>query len=82
MKKHLVLGTVLILAFIGTALVASTSSANQDEHYKYVGNSDTKVFHTLDCGHGKKIKEENRVYFETRNEAIEKGYRACKVCKP
>lgn len=49
---------------------------------KYVGNKDSKVFHNADCQHVKTIKTENLVYFQSKEEALSKGYRACKVCYP
>lgn len=35
-----------------------------------------------DCPAGRRMKPENKVYFRSRKEAEEKGYRACRICKP
>lgn len=43
------------------------------EEYVYVGNKGTKVFHSADCG--SLPKEENRVYFSSKEEASAEGYR-------
>ena len=48
----------------------------------FVGNKESKIFHYSRCHHAKRIKTENRVYFDTCEEAIFAGYRPCKVCKP
>ena len=48
----------------------------------YIGNSKSKVFHRPNCRHARRIKPEYRVIFSTREEAINAGYRPCKVCKP
>ncbi len=48
----------------------------------YIGHKGTKKFHLLSCKWAGKIKPENRVEFSTRQEAIDKGYIPCKVCKP
>jgi micrococcal nuclease len=38
------------------------------------------IFHRPDCEHAKKIKEPTR--FETRDDALDAGYRPCKKCMP
>ena len=47
---------------------------------KYVGNKNTKKFHYVTCGYAKQISSANRVYFNSRAEAV--GYVPCKVCNP
>ncbi len=42
--------------------------------------SKQKIFHTADCSHAKSIKEDHRIYFQTAEEAIQKGYRRCQDC--
>ena len=83
MKKIIYLVITLSVLLVTLPICFASSGAwSQQEDAKYIGNSETKVFHTLDCGHGKRIKKENRVYFKTRAEAIEAEYTPCKVCKP
>lgn len=41
-----------------------------------------KIFGTLDCKSGMRMKKENRVFFFSKEDAIKCGYRACKKCKP
>jgi phosphatidylserine/phosphatidylglycerophosphate/cardiolipin synthase-like enzyme len=48
----------------------------------YVASKNSTVFHTPDCKWVKRIKEENKIWFKTREEALDKGYKPCKVCKP
>lgn len=48
----------------------------------FIGNSSTMKLHLPDCSYVEKIKPENRVEFTDRQEAIDKGYEPCKVCKP
>jgi len=47
----------------------------------YIGNRSSKIFHYPDCQWAKKIAPQNKVVFESREEAIKAGYRPCKVCK-
>ncbi|GLI14227.1 MAG: SUMF1/EgtB/PvdO family nonheme iron enzyme [Methanosarcina thermophila] len=49
---------------------------------KYIGNSDSKIFHYADCSSAERISPENRVIFNSREEAIAAGYRPCKRCNP
>ncbi|WP_298627430.1 Ada metal-binding domain-containing protein [uncultured Legionella sp.] len=44
------------------------------------GHSKLKIYGTLDCKSGKRMKRENRVFFKTEEEAIENGYRPCGHC--
>lgn len=50
--------------------------------YTYMGNSNTMKLHLTTCTHAKRTSEKNRVYFNSRSEAINKGYVPCKVCNP
>lgn len=44
------------------------------------GNQKLKIFGTLHCMSGKRMKRENRVFFSSETEAIEKGFRPCGHC--
>jgi len=48
----------------------------------FVGSKNSDVYHYPSCRYAKRIKPENRVYFDTPEEAIAAGYHPCKVCKP
>ena len=67
---------------------------SDDEKYEFIGSKDTKydgyfftavkttMIYCLPSCSAKKPKRENVIFYNTTNEAIENGYRACKVCKP
>ncbi len=44
------------------------------------GNKKLKIYGCLDCRAGKRMKVENRVFFENETRAINAGYRPCAVC--
>ncbi len=44
------------------------------------GYRKTKVYGTLHCGSGKRMNQENRVFFKNEQEAISEGYRPCGNC--
>jgi hypothetical protein len=47
---------------------------------KLGGNRRLKIYGMLSCSSGKRMKAENRVFFETEQEAINAGYRPCGHC--
>lgn len=44
------------------------------------GNSKIKIYGTLHCGSGKRLKKENRVFFSSEDEAIQNNFRPCGHC--
>lgn len=58
---------------------SQTAQAENDES-QYIGNKNSKKFHRPSC---KSLPaEKNRVYFNSRDEAITSGYSGCKNCNP
>lgn len=53
-----------------------------DQSENYVASSESTKFHVPSCGSAKNINESNRIYFDTREEAIDAGYDPCKRCNP
>ena len=48
----------------------------------YVGNKNSHVFHLPDCGGVKTMNENNKVYFNSREDAVNNGYTPCGQCNP
>uniref|UniRef100_A0A7V3ZJH7 TNase-like domain-containing protein n=1 Tax=Dictyoglomus thermophilum TaxID=14 RepID=A0A7V3ZJH7_DICTH len=48
----------------------------------YIGNINSKIFHYPWCKYAQAMSEKNKVYFSSRENAINSGYRPCEVCKP
>ena len=44
------------------------------------GNKKLKIYGTLHCKSGKRMKKENRVFFNSVSEALDNGYRPCGNC--
>lgn len=72
MKKFLAAIIALIILSMATAFA----------NVSYVGNSNSRKFHYANCTTLKKMNPNNRVTFNSRDEAIKKGYVPCKRCKP
>jgi hypothetical protein len=47
----------------------------------FVGSAKSNIYHYLSCIWAKKISPKNLVQFSSTNDAQQKGYRPCKVCK-
>ena len=75
MKKKLFLLMSLLLLL---GVMASSVALGSD----YIGNSNSGKFHYASCRWVQKMSEHHKVHFESRNEAIDRGYVPCKVCKP
>lgn len=71
------------LTLCTAAIIIASSVSPMVSAAAYIGNVNSMIFHYEDCRFGgKRIKEVNRIYFDTRDEAISSGYRPCKVCNP
>lgn len=46
------------------------------------GNRKLKIYGMLSCPSGKRMKRENRIFFNTEEEAILNGFRPCGHCMP
>lgn len=44
------------------------------------GNRKLKIYGTLSCFSGKRMKRKNRVFFSSEQEALENGFRPCGHC--
>lgn len=70
--------TVLILLVLVT-LLATISTAFATT---YVGSVNSNKFHYTYCRYADRIYESNKIYFSSRDEAINSGYVPYKVCCP
>ena len=59
---------------------AAKKEAASTNSTEYIGNKNSKKFHLPTCR--TLPKEANRVYFDTRQDAINGGYAPCKNCNP
>lgn len=59
---------------------SSGISAKQDG--RFVGSVTSKKYHRPDCRYALKIKPDNRIYFDSVEDARSQGYLPCKTCNP
>lgn len=50
------------------------------EQIRFGGNARLKIYGTMSCNSGKRMKPENRVFFVSEAEAESLGYRPCGHC--
>ena len=73
MKKFFAAIVAVVVLTVSFATVLASS---------YVGNSNSGKFHYADCPTVAKMNPNNKVFINTREEAIAAGYIPCKRCKP
>ena len=47
---------------------------------RFGGHRKQRIYGTLTCKSGKRMKRQNRVFFKNRKDAISNGYRPCGNC--
>jgi len=52
----------------------------KSEQITFAGNRSLKIYGTLSCSSGKRMKKANRVFFSSEPEALKAGYRPCGHC--
>ena len=57
-------------------------AGKESENGKFMGSITSKKYHHLDCRYALKIKPENRIYFQSIEDAKVQGYLPCKTCSP
>lgn len=67
-------------AYANTSVSATEQQTQDLQGISYIGNKNSKKFHLPTC---KNLpKESNRVYFDTRQAAVDSGYTPCGNCNP
>lgn len=62
---------------------ANVETDTADIAYKgYIGNKNTKIFHMPYCGSVSEMYDKNKLYFETKRDAENSGYKPCGSCIP
>ncbi len=61
---------------------STSDSSSSSDSGSYVGNANTGKFHVSSCSSVNKMSEKNKVFFSSRDEAINQGYVPCKKCNP
>ena len=65
-----------------TKSLETSSILPKEAKAKFMGSITSKKYHRLDCRYAVKIKPENRIYFQSIEDAKGQGYLPCKSCNP
>lgn len=60
----------------------SSSSSSSSSSMTFVASVNSDKFHYPSCSAAKRIKDSNKIYFSSRDEAISRGYSPCGICTP
>ena len=67
----------------GKALAEEQYSIQEPtEEKNYIASVNSDKYHILSCKYAERISGDNRIYYETKAEAIEDGKSPCLVCQP
>jgi len=80
-KRAIAIFLILFLLVLGVTTATSHYFVHPPPG-SYLGNLNSHIVHTINCSSGAKVKEENRIYFNSISEALAQKYRPCKVCNP
>ena len=56
------------------------TSLIKEKNIQFGGNTKLKIYGTLHCKSGKRMKQENRVFFSSEQDAKNERYRPCGHC--
>lgn len=81
MIKHIRSKKSLFIIFLIICITSSiTTGLATEQSIAYHGNTKSKIFHKPDCRYYN--CKNCTVQFMNRQEAVDAGYRPCKICKP
>lgn len=66
---------------LSASALADVASGTPDASQQYVGSKNGTKFHLPSCPGASQIKEENKVYFTSKQDAYSKGYTEAANCK-
>ena len=67
-------------AVSSNGVVPSSSTQAPDPRGTYIGSKSGSAYHYPWCPGAQKIKEENKIWFATKEEAVQKGYKPAGNC--
>ena len=75
-------GTIILRSDAETLSISNKDILTETQPNSYVGNRNSLVYHYPSCEGVAKMKDKNKVYFETKEQAESRGYRSCDICDP
>lgn len=82
MAKKLMAGLVLGVCLIAFVELSAGQHFEDTRAKQYVGNVNTLNYHCINCAEAKKISPDQKVMYNSAEEAVKSGCKPCKVCNP
>ncbi len=60
----------------------SVGEITNGKEKNYIGNKNSKIYHLPSCTSADKTKDENKVYFSSKSDCENSGYKPCSRCNP
>ena len=79
-SKEIARGGDLRLISQGISDASSTIGSQSETTGSFVASRSGRYFYTANCVGAKRIKEKNRVWFQSKEEAIARGYKLASNC--
>lgn len=74
-------GSQKVTLYPKSSKITSLDSSTQVEN-KYVASKNGKLYYRVGCGSSSRIKEENKVFFDSTQSAEQAGFQASESCTP
>ena len=76
-------GTIFIqIAHLDECAADAIAPATPQSEGAYVANSNTGKFHYAGCRYVRMMSPGHKVLYDSRDEAVNAGFVACKICRP
>lgn len=79
---ELIDGMQYSVSAMAAEVVRPVRSLPAEDGYQYIGNKKSKRFHLPDCPGVETMSDKNKVFFYSREEAIDAEYIPCGTCNP
>jgi hypothetical protein len=74
-------GSQKVTSYPKSPKITNGDSSNQAEN-RYVASKNGKLYYRVGCGSSSRIKEENKVFFDSMQSAEQAGFQASESCTP
>lgn len=74
-------GSQKVTLYPKSSKITSLDSSTQVEN-RYVASKNGKLYYRVGCGSSSRIKEENKVFFDSTQSAEQAGFQASESCTP
>lgn len=74
-------GSQKVTLYPKSSKITSLDSSTQVEN-RYVASKNGKLYYRVGCGSSSRIKEENKVFFDSKQSAEQAGFQASESCTP